>query len=504
MNATLYRRASDLLDGTNAVTDSGIDHAAIAADPAMFYRDWLGFDAWSKQIEIAEAVRDYPRVAVRSCHASGKTANAARLILWWLHAYPRSIVITTAPTGNQVRNQLWREVNTAVRIARARGTKLLGTPDNYHVQSIDLAPDWYALGFKAADAEPERFQGWHNERLLVIPDEAAGIAESIFEVLQSALTSEGARLLLPGNPTSTSGTFYDAFHRRRDQFHTIAIPADCTPNFTDPEHPRPYLITPAWCDEMIAAYGEDSAYVQSRIYAEFPRYDSDALIPLALIEQAADRDLEAGEPLAAGLDVGYTGDESCLQLRSGPAVLATRAWHGLDTMQTVGRVRQLLADIPAFQPPNLTAAINVDANGIGLGVANRLQELGYRVNAVNVGSRSSDPERFRNLRDELWWSLRDRFAEGNITGVTDEKTIAQLSSIRFKFDSRHTGPLVESKDEMKKRGLRSPDRADALVLAFATVAKRQPVIVGPGSVTKASGYRASPLPTNRAKTKDDE
>lgn len=487
MNATLYRRASDLLDGTNAVTDSGIDHAAIAADPAGFYRDWLGFDAWSKQIEIAEAVRDHPRVAVRSCHSSGKTASAARLIVWFLHAHPHSVVITTAPTGNQVRNQLWREVNTAVRGAKR---PLLG---DCMVQSINIAPDWFALGFKAADAEPSRFQGFHSAALLVIIDEAAGVSEAVYEALQSSLTSAGSRLLLLGNPTSTSGTFYDAFHRRRDQFHTIAIPAEATPNFGDAEPDRPYLITPAWADEMLLAYGEASAYVQSRVYAEFPRYDSDALIPLSLIEAAAGRDIPTvTEPLAAGLDVGYTGDESCLQLRSGPAVLATRAWHGLDTMQTVGRVRQLVAGIPAFQPPSPTAAINVDANGIGLGVANRLQELGYRVNAVNVGTRSSDPERFRNLRDELWWNLRERFAEENITGVTDETLIAQLSSIRFKFDSRHTGPMVESKDEMKKRGLRSPDRADALALAFYTAPETTIPLVGPAGGVRATRERAFP------------
>lgn len=433
----------------------------IRSEPAAFIRDWMGVDLWDKQIEIAEAVRDHRRVAVKSCHSSGKSFLSARLVLWFLHAFPGSVVITTAPTANQVENILWRELRAAFSASKR---PLLGRP---LTTRVEIAPDWYALGFKADDAAPDRFQGFHAEYILIVVDEAAGVVGRVYEALDAIMTSEHARMLLIGNPTNPTGQFYNAFHASRSIYHTITIAAADTPNIQAGQVVRPYLITQQWVNEAIEEHGEASPYVQSRVYAEFPSIGTNVLIPLAWIDhannnRADEKETEAAE-LEAGLDVAYTGeDENALCVRRGAQVIAEYAWSGMDTMQSVGRVREILADYPTL------SALKVDIIGYGAGVGNRLRELGYPVYDINVGSRSSDPEQFRNLRCELWWMIRERFREQRIAGPLNERTIAQLADIRYKYDSSHTKPVIESKPDAKKRGVKSPDRADAVLLAFMT------------------------------------
>lgn len=446
----------------DAEVEAGLER--IRAEPQAFMREWLGADLWEKQVEIAESVRDHRRTAVKSCHSSGKSYLAARIVIWFLHAYPRAVVITTAPTSNQVENILWREIRSA---EASRLHPLLG---RYLTTRVEIAPDWYALGFKSDDSKPDRFQGFHAEHALVIVDEAAGVAEPVFQALDAVLTSERARMLLIGNPTSVAGKFYDAFHGARGIYHTITIAAGDTPNIRAGRTVRPYLITQAWIDDAIAEHGQDSPFVQSRVYAAFPTVGEQALIPLAWIERAHHarvEDVDGG--WHAGLDVARMGgDENALCIRRGITVVSEHAWTGMDTMQSVGKAVSILSEYP----PLIT--LNVDVVGIGAGVADRLRELGYPVVDVNVGTASSSPDDYLNLRCELWWNLRERFREGTIAGPIDEKTQGQLADIRYAYDARHTKPVIERKEDAKKRGIRSPDRAEALLLAFSRVVPQAP------------------------------
>lgn len=441
----------------------------IREDPASFVRDWLGADLWAKQVEIAEAVRDHRRVSVKSCHGSGKSYLAARIVIWFLHAYPGSVVLTTAPTFNQVRNILWRNVNAAYRSALK---PLLGRPLQ---TSIDIAPDWYALGFKAEDTATDNFQGFHAENALVVIDEAAGVAETVYEALDAVMTSESARMLQIGNPTNPAGTFYESFHSARSIYHTITIAAADTPNIQTGMTIRPYLITQQWIDDAITKHGTDSPYVQSRVLAEFPDLSDNSLIPLAWIEAADSRVIEGDDgPWEAGLDVARMGsDQSALCIRHGNKIVFETAWSGMDTMQTVGKVRGLLIPYPQV------SAVKVDVIGIGAGVADRLREEKYPVVEINVAMQARDSEAFASLRHELWWNLRERFQHGEIGGPLDDTTMGQLSSVRYKYDSRHTRPVIESKDDARKRGVKSPDRAEAMMLAFAPDPKPAVPVLSP-------------------------
>lgn len=193
----------------------------------------------------------------------------------------------------------------------------------------------------------------------------------------------------------------------------------------------------------------------------FPAQSVDALISLSWLEQAKYR--EGGEDgcFHAGIDVGGPGgSETVLCVRNGHRIVLLKAWSDPDTW---GKV------IAALMPfKDRLQTVNVDSVGIGDGMAKHLADYCFPVRAINVGERSDEPEKFVNLKGQNYWGLRMRFEAGNISGLTDEKTIAQLVGIRYSHNSR--GLIeIESKNEARKRGVKSPDRAEAVMLAFADV-----------------------------------
>jgi hypothetical protein len=468
-----------------------------ALDPAGFVRDRLGARLWDAQVEILEAVRDHVRVAVRSCNGSGKTYVAAHVVLWWLMAFPESMVITTAPTERQVREVLWREIRRAYRgNEKLIDGKLTRT-------TLELGDKHYAHGISTN--EPERFQGFHEGNILFVVDEASGMREDIFEAIEGSMTSAGARLLLLGNPTALGGTFYEAFHRRRDLWHTLHISAFDTPNVKSGEIEVPGLVSPGWVEDAALNWGEESPMYQVRVLGEFPSEGEDSLIALRLIEAAVDtgkptpsdnptlRLSKGGDgnnardpvhvrraqyrlrepqdaletrlaPIELGVDVARFGnDRTVICARQGERVLSLEAFSRQDTMATVGRVVEAVRRYG----PGAVEAVRVDTIGIGAGVVDRLRELGVAgVAAVNVSERARNPEQFVNLRAELFDGLRQRFQEGRIQIPDHPDLIAELSTLRYSFSS--SGQIrLESKDALRSQGIASPDHADALMLAFA-------------------------------------
>jgi phage terminase large subunit len=256
------------------------------------------------------------------------TSAAARVVLAYLETHPHSIVITTAPTSRQVRHILWRNIRTAAANVKNDGV-LRG---RVLTERYEIAEDWYAIGFKGSDNNSDAMQGYHASEILVVVDEAAGVAESVLEGLNAILTGENVRLLLIGNPTSMSGTFRRAFHEDRELYNLITISAYDTPNFTEygitredilagvwrekvtGPWPYPALVAPPWVEKMVLQFGEDSPFVQSRVDAEFPVDDESVLISLADIDVAVSTS-EKVDPLAkkyVGIDVSRSarGDET--------------------------------------------------------------------------------------------------------------------------------------------------------------------------------------------------
>ncbi len=424
-------------------------------NPSVFVEEVLGVDLWSKQVEILNSVRDHARTAVKACHASGKTKGAADVALWFLTTHYPSAIISTAPTNRQVAELLWREMRHDYTNARVP----LGG-NFYKIPKWELANNWYAIGI--ATDSPDAFQGHHSANILVIVDEAAGVPEPIFEAVEGILSTGNSRLLLIGNPTSQSGTFHGAFHAQRSLYNCITISAFDTPNFQEGQKRRPYLITPEWVEATRLRYGEDSPFYESRVLGQFPRQGIDTLIPLQLIENAQQRWYEMGEDgeVEIGLDVArYGDDETVIAIRRGGKVLPLETIRKMDTMSIVGTV---ILRKREYQPK----AVKVDVIGVGAGVFDRLNEQTDNIYSIDSARAANDKEKYVNYRAEMWDGLRKRLADGDIGLPPDEILAGQLASVKYQYNSR--GQLViESKEDMKKRGLTSPDRADAVVYAFA-------------------------------------
>ena len=256
-----------------------------AARPDQFAAEALGVDLWSKQREIALALRDHPRVAVRSCHAAGKTFLAATCIVWFCYTRPGAIALTTASTYRQVRYVLWRTLHRLI----GRAPLPLGGVLND--AELRLGDQWYALGLSTN--QPDRFQGFHAPHVLVVVDEPGAIPPPVFGAIEGVLASGDTRLLMIGNPTQPHGPFFDAFHDDRAQFRSFRISAFDTPNFTD-EADRPELVSTEWVESRRRMWGETSDLYRSRVLGEFPSAGVNQLFPPSLLDRAV-APTEAGQ-----------------------------------------------------------------------------------------------------------------------------------------------------------------------------------------------------------------
>jgi hypothetical protein len=429
-----------------------------------FARDVLRFVPWSKQREILEAVRDHERVSVRSCHASGKSAIAAVVTLWWLARGPGSLVLITSATDRQLRKVVWREIPRRFRAAAGSGVF-----DGAELTDVELklAEDWFALGLSTN--EPENFAGWHGESTLVIVDEASGVSEDIFDAIEGLLAGGDARLLLLGNPTKVGGQFFRSHRAERDQWKTISISAFDTPAFTgEPVAPEVLrrLVKPAWVERNGLKHGESSAFWSVRVLGQFPDVGDDGIMALTVIDEARGRELPAAVcPLVVAVDVArYGDDETVIVSREGPRVRVARSYVGRDLMQTVGEAT-LVAQGLRSRAGGGVPVIVVDDAGLGGGVTDRLRQLGeFRVFAFNGAGQALKPEEYANRRAEAHFAFRDLLPELDLD--QDGMLRDDLAAPRYRFDSRNR-LIVESKDELKKRLGRSPDRGDAAVMLAA-------------------------------------
>jgi len=451
----------------------------IRKDPAKnFYDKVLGCSHYNIQDEITESVFNNQRTTVKSCHGSGKSYTAARVGMAFMFAFPNSVVITTAPTFRQVEDVIWREFRVAHSTSKIDlGGTLLNT-------RYDIGPKWYAKGISSDKSD--NVQGYHADHLLVIVDEAAGVAKDILDAIQGLLTSESVHLLYIGNPTAGVGSFYDSF--KSSMFNKISISVFDTPNFkinnlktvadlkkfkTRDEIASlpleyPQLVTPLWAWERLEDWGEDSPIFKARVLAEFPEEGDDTLIGLHLVEQALRKEYtpfdfkEWGlKPRSIGIDVARYGDNMTVMTAMHRYQHLDTKWHqGKDLMQTAGMAIKFFNDM-GFEKRR--DRFVVDDTGLGGGVTDALSEQGYNVIPVNFGS-SSTEDLFMNIKAEMFWNLRQLFRDDLIAIKDIGKLIAQLPTVKYKYTSQGKLQMVE-KEKMKAEGLESPDFADSLALA---------------------------------------
>lgn len=436
--------------------------AHIRQKPEWFCREVLGRQPWGKQVDLMRSAFTHARTAVAGCVSSGKTNAAAMLTFCWLFGWgPGSRVFTLAPSFRQVDLNLWGEIpRMHSQSAKPLGGKMMETAE------FKLAKDWYALGFSTK--EPELVHGIHGENDLLIIDDAHALPEPMFDEIENMMAGGNTHIVLLYNPTRLSGTTFRARTVDRKLWNPLSISYWDTPNGQADKVIIPGTLKPDTVRAWIKKYGRDSNFVRVKVDANEPKQEADTLIPLEWLELAKAREVPKpteDSPRAYGQDVARFGDDDSARCEiHGRVTHPIVSWNGHDTMRTAGEVLAAQSERPGI--------CAIDVIGIGAGVFDRCAEEGADVLAVNVSEKSLEvdetgKERFANLRSEIWWNAREALNPENPEALqlpADDDLIGELSSVKFSHDGKGR-IVVESKESMKKRLGKSPDKADAFCLA---------------------------------------
>ena len=468
-------------------------------DPVAFVTDGLNESVWSKQIENLESLRDHKRTAVPAGHSVGKSHLAARAIAWWVCVHPadRVRVVTTATTFRQVRSVLWPHIRR-LHIAHILPGNVLMT--EWQIDGIPVAD-----GFSPADHNEAAVQGIHAEHLLVVVDEAGGISNTIGQALEALMTGGHTRLLLLGNPpTNDMGTWFERACNS-DLYNVIPISTLDTPNLTGEKTGAwaRNLVDRTWVEDTIREFGEDSPFVQARVYARFPRTTTNAIIPVDWVEAAQQKPDPLEGAIRLGVDVAADGgDEFVIARADGMhASVVHTSTHNDNAVEVAGVVLSAIAKAQedhAARGIGERVRVKIDSIGVGWGVSGLLQEWGKEgrhgaeIIPVNVAERAHDHGKFANQRAEMWWTMRtllqpDANGTQDVTLDVGRKELLQLTAPTYKSNS--SGRIqIEAKADMKRRGVTSPDRAEAPLLAVFEPPRKGYDIAAPLSLTQSHGW----------------
>ena len=429
-------------------------------DPVLFVEETMGIelDVWQKI--FLRAIVNNERVACRSGHGVGKSATISWIIIWFLFTrYPAKIIVT-APKADQLQDVIWSEV----AIWRRKMPAMFR--DNLMIQSdsiyiAGLQKENFAVGRTARKETPEGLQGQHSSNQLAICEEASGIPEGSFDVIEGTMTTAGAKLLLIGNPTRLKGYFFNSFHKDKARFYRMRVSSE-----------KARMVSPKWLEYMRSKYPVKSNTYRVRVMGEFPTEDEAAVIPLWLAEEARYRDVAVTKlyDVIWGLDVARYGDDrSALAKRIGDRQQEpVKSWHGMSITQVADLIVEEYEVTKTLSPHLLPKLINVDVIGLGAGVFDILNDRGLPVVGVNVSEASSNKPQYFRLRDQIWFAVREWLETQRVSlCIDDEELVDELTMPHYEVLDRGMRK-VESKKEIKSRGESSPDLADAFVLTFAS------------------------------------
>jgi hypothetical protein len=458
------------------------------ADPVGWCTRALGDHLWSKQRAILEALKTHQRVAVPACHGPGKSFLASRAIAHAITTSPADeiIVVTTAPTGDQVRAILWKEIGLAHSKGKLPGRIVHTTQWKVEFDGGDVL---VGMGRKPADHDTAAFQGIHALRQLVVLDEADGIPAQFWDAAESLITTKEARILAIGNPDDPSSYFAKILDPTKPEsfgWHVERISAFDLPAYTGEEIPESVsakITGREWVEDKRRRWGESSPLWSSKVLAVHPKNAADAAVPWSRIAVARTPrqldHLEENDDHVLGVDVGGGGDDTVVCERRGWRVASEEVRSTPEPEDVAKFVIERLAATGA-------RTVQIDSGGIGWGVVGMLRaaraagEHDAEIVPVNAGSSPTHEPlpgepKLANMRSQLWWWAREHVAEWDLTGCAED-TLAELAAPKW---SVKLGKIVvESKDELRKRIGKSPDSADALLLCF--------VDLGPGPVGVAT------------------
>jgi len=458
------------------------------ADPVFFVQHVLQEPLFRKQGEILRSIKSEPFVSVVGANGTGKDWTAARAILWWLMVNKEAIVVVLAPTHRQVQDVVWKEVRVGYTAAMNNGKPLGGT--------IAKVPRWeindrrFAVGF-ATDSE-FNIQGYHSPKLLLVITEAHAVEDSHID---AGMRLNPSRVLMTGNPFTNSGKFYNSHHSERDLWKTIEISAFDTPNVITKTDDVPGLVSYSQVERRKLELGEDNPMYIGSILGKFPETLDDTLISLSIARKAIGRQIKPEGTVTLGVDVAREGnDKTVVVRRQGGQARIIWSVQGYDTQQVAGFIGRYMLDNPTTEEERGYCVI--DSVGLGAGVYDALAtgDYTYELQEFKGGGKAIDSERFKDRNAEAWYSIREALLDddldigqscsqfpnckckqtatgcGSVNDDNLERLVAQLASRQYTIEGDRRIKL-ESKDNLRKKGKRSPDEADALAMTYSVVEK---------------------------------
>lgn len=419
------------------------------ADQAFLKSDLLT----DQQILLLNSVANNKRTSCKSGRGIGKTRSVGILAWWMLCCYPNSVVAASAPTGHQLSDNVWQEIKKLHNKLHPWLAKQF-TVTSDRVYHNDNPQTWYCVGRTARKENPDALQGFHNDDLLIIVDEASGVPDEIFETIEGSLTGNNNKILLTGNPVRAQGYFVDTFRKLKHQWCNVTLSSEDSPLVS-----KDFISS--WLDKCGGDRNND--LYKAHVLGEIPSASVNQFISQDIIDTAIRRQtLLAGysyAPKVIGVDVARYGDDASVIIRrQGSMVWKPKVFRSLDTMSFVA---QIISEIHEFQPD----AVFIDVIGIGAGVCDRLRQLGFSVIEVNSAAASDDPM-YLNKRSEMWAKMKEWLKlSGDIPA--DYSDLAMELAVPEYLYATNGKLQLESKDSIKSRGYASPDVADALAFTLS-------------------------------------
>jgi phage terminase large subunit len=462
-----------------------------ADNPVEFVEDIIGAIPDDNQKTILRSVASESMTSVRSGHGIGKSAVEAWVVIWFLCTRPFPKIPCTAPTQHQLFDILWAEVSKWIRSSPFLRNELTWTNEKIYMRGYP--EEWFAVARTATN--PDALQGFHAENVLFIIDEASGVKDIVFEPVLGALSTKGAKLLMCGNPTRLTGFFYDSHHKNRSSYNALHVDGRDSSR-----------VDMDFINKIIDMFGADSDVFRVRVAGQFPRSTPDSLIAMEWCEDAAKLRIESPcNRIDIGVDVARYGNDSSVLF---PVMDKTRpveefeVYHHNMTTEITGHVVIMIKRY-AREYPEAMIRIKVDCDGLGVGVFDNLAtqkdkiidevreercraggldpvtewsqcqaipRLDLEIIECHFGGKGgkvddADPVEYSNSTGLMWGAVRKKLKDGTFQLPDNDALFSQLSNRKYVVNK--DGKIeLERKESMKKRGVSSPDIADALALAL--------------------------------------
>lgn len=402
-------------------------------------------------------------ISIMSGQGTGKDCWTSLMMWWFLTCFEKPRIGSTAPTQHQLKDVLWSELYKWANRKREDGNYYFVCRELFEIQSDRVflkefeGKEWFAVARTTnakgtADEQAETLAGLHEHNMMLVVDEASGVADPVFKPFEGTMTQECNFGIVIFNPTRSTGYAIRTQFQDRDRWICLRWNAE-----------ESDIVTKASIEEKARKHGKDSNFYRIRVLGLPPTVGTNELIPWDWVMDAVDRDVQPmdNDPLIFIIDVGAGGDDTALCRRKGPKVMPFEVTNIAESEQlTSWLLRRILTEEPRFA--------FIDPIGVGWGIAGHLRDRVKNgvteIIEVNVAETAAEDMKFSRLRDELWWKVREEFEARTISIPDDPLLIEELTAIKVDQERLDGKIKVEGKKDLRKR-IDSPNRADTIMMS---------------------------------------